>query len=67
MSNNLYNRLKKIDESLQNRVTLRESIEKEFRLQELNKNHFDYIGFISQEIKMDFSKITEEKQKIKRK
>ena len=61
MYNDLYDRLAKIDDYLQNRVTLRKSIEKELRLQELYQN------IILHTIKADSSEITEEKQKIKRK
>ena len=67
MSNNLYDRLAKIDEYRQNRVTLRKSIEKESRLQELYQNDFSYRYIILHATKIDSSGITEEKQKVKRK
>ena len=67
MSNKLYDRLARLDESLQNRVTLRETIEKELRLQERYQNDFGDRYIILHATKIDSSEITEEKQKIKRK
>ena len=67
MSNNLYARLARIDDYLQNRVTLRKSIEKELRLQKIYQKDFGDRSIILDTIKTDSSEITEEKQKIKRK
>ena len=67
MSNDLYNKFTKIDDYLQKRATLRKSIEKELRLQELYQNDFSDRDIILHTKKINsFNKI-EEKQKIKRK
>ena len=65
MSNNLYDRLAKNDEYLQNRKTLSEQILRELRKKYDYPNDFDYEPIISYTIKTDSSETIEEKQKIK--
>ena len=67
MSNDLYDKFTKIDDYLQKRVTLRKSIEKELRFQELYQNDSSDRYIISHTTKIDSSNKIEEKQKIKRK
>ena len=67
MSNDLYDKFTKIDDYLQKRVTLRKSIEKELRFQELYQNDSGDRYIISHTTKIDSSNKIEEKQKIKRK